>query len=297
MPDTPIFQDHHIIEKRLADHDVLKLLAKHGLFNIEGPENRLYLPADPNLAQTLGVSPHNGGPLGEYSKSIDRVLTGLRDSDDYIAGSAGNPSALERMATRLRSLQDTYKVGLINGDLMANTPLGSTPEATNANIAKFAASESGYAITHTGQISLLRQVSGPQAQWASVLSGQQKIDATLDALTAEGIKAAKGPAVDALQELAGAIALSSKDGVVAPTTLAKLGGLFGKLGALGKPLGIAGLLLDITTSGADAAEKTMRRPARHSPIWPRGFTSGGKAWRRAPLSVRLAVGSVPRSAA
>jgi len=59
----PVFQDHHAIEQQTLDRSpLLKAISDAGHFNIHAPENRIFLPADPAFAQTLGITPHSGGP-------------------------------------------------------------------------------------------------------------------------------------------------------------------------------------------------------------------------------------------
>jgi hypothetical protein len=67
-----MFQIHHIFAQQLADNRVFDLLT--GIFDINGANNLMRLPADRGLASQLGssssddvgASPHNGGPLGSY---------------------------------------------------------------------------------------------------------------------------------------------------------------------------------------------------------------------------------------
>ncbi len=71
----PVFQDHHAVEQQtLQRSPLLKALSDTGRFDIHAPENRIFLPADPAFAQTLGVTPHSGGPIADYQNGlIDRL--------------------------------------------------------------------------------------------------------------------------------------------------------------------------------------------------------------------------------
>lgn len=54
-----IFQDHHNIEQQtLKNSELLAKLQEAGKFDIHAPENRLFLPASPQFAQPLGITPH-----------------------------------------------------------------------------------------------------------------------------------------------------------------------------------------------------------------------------------------------
>ena len=43
-------------------------------------------------------------------------------------------AAMDRVVRRVEQLRGTVKVGLINGDLSTNTPVGSPPELTNQKV-------------------------------------------------------------------------------------------------------------------------------------------------------------------
>ncbi|MNL45248.1 hypothetical protein D3C87_1678790 [compost metagenome] len=65
MPDTPVFQGHHLIEQALYEKNLmLRTLAKASYFELHGAGNIINLPADQALAAKMGISPHPGGPLG-----------------------------------------------------------------------------------------------------------------------------------------------------------------------------------------------------------------------------------------
>lgn len=63
----PIFQDHHVIEQQtFRNSELLKILEPAGLVQKDAFENRINMPADRQLAHAMGVSPHSGGPIGDY---------------------------------------------------------------------------------------------------------------------------------------------------------------------------------------------------------------------------------------
>ncbi|CEL33172.1 hypothetical protein XAC4311_1340001 [Xanthomonas citri pv. citri] len=98
----------------------MEMLAEKGEFDIHAPENRIFLPADPAFAQTLGITPHSGGPISDYQIGLQQNLRRLQRSTDYIDARSGDPEALDRIAARVETLRDTVRVGLINGDLHTN---------------------------------------------------------------------------------------------------------------------------------------------------------------------------------
>ena len=84
--DIILFEGHHIIEQPLAEsNDLPKKLREKNAFNIESPLNRLNLSTDKELAAKLNMSPHTGGPLGEYSKQIRLALGRIQNSPDFRA--------------------------------------------------------------------------------------------------------------------------------------------------------------------------------------------------------------------
>lgn len=76
--DQPVFQGHHVIEQdAYARSKLLQDLAREGLYDLHGDRNLLNLPADKQLALQLEVTPHNGGPLGQYSEGLTDALVDL----------------------------------------------------------------------------------------------------------------------------------------------------------------------------------------------------------------------------
>lgn len=123
-----LLQDHHGIEQQtLKNSELLAKLQQAGKFDIHAPENRLFLPANPQFAQALGITPHSGGPLGAYQDGMLERLDRLQETLDGQAAIEGDLAAMDRVVKRVEQLRDTVKVGLINGDLNTNTPFGETP--------------------------------------------------------------------------------------------------------------------------------------------------------------------------
>ncbi len=76
MPNKgPVFQDHHTIEQQtLKNSRLLRKLSDAELFEMHAAENRIFLPADPKLAHDLGITPHSGGPIGDYQFGVRTFL-------------------------------------------------------------------------------------------------------------------------------------------------------------------------------------------------------------------------------
>lgn len=188
MADTPVFQGHHVIEQQaFRDSKLLQALSKQGLFDLDGSRNMLNLPANQALAANLGVSPHTGGPLSDYSQEVRRQLTRLQSTADGQATLRGDQAAAQRIAARVNGLTDTLKVGLVNGDLVSNTPQGMTPEQANARIRTFFGDLDGYQRTHAAQIAELRTMSPSEARWAAVTRSEGNVRLALDAIDQPGM--------------------------------------------------------------------------------------------------------------
>lgn len=174
-------QDHHAIEQQTLRHSpLLAKLQEAGRFNIHAQENRLFLPANPAYADAMGITPHSGGPLGEYQNGMIRRLNEIQRTRDGKAALLNDSDALDRVMARVEALRDTVKVGLINGDLNTNTPLGSTPAITNKRIRDFFDGVPEYHQTHIAQIQALKGFTGVDLGWVAVTHSESGIVTTLN---------------------------------------------------------------------------------------------------------------------
>lgn len=213
MSDTPVFQGHHIIEQQaFRDSLLLRKLSDYGLFDLDGPRNMLNLPADRALAGRLGVSPHPGGPLGEYSNGLRDALDDLADTVDGQATLRGDRAAAERMALRVAELTDTLKTGLVNGDLYSNTPQGMTPEQANRLNRSFFGDLDTYRQTHAAQIAEIGTMPAHEARWAGVTRSETNVAATLDAIEQPGVKPVAGDPAAGRRSLGTAVAQANEAG-------------------------------------------------------------------------------------
>ena len=213
MPDTPAFQGHHIIEQQaFRDSPLLRKLSSYDLFELDGPRNMLNLPADRALAAQLDVSPHPGGPLGEYSKGLRDALDDLADTVDGQATLRGDQAAAQRIAVRVNGLTDTLKAGLVNGDLLTNAPQGMTPEEANGRTRAFFGDLDGYQQRHAPQIAELTRMPAQEARWAGVTRSEGNVAATLDAIEQPGMKPVAGDPAAGRQSLGTAVAQANEAG-------------------------------------------------------------------------------------
>ncbi|MEN9197251.1 hypothetical protein WH212_24040, partial [Xanthomonas perforans] len=176
-----IFQDHHNIEQQtLKNSELLDELQRAGKFDIHAQENRLFLPANPTFAQTMGITPHSGGPLGAYQYGLLDHLEDIYASRDGQAMLEGDPAAMDRVVQRVERLRDTVKVGLINGDLNTNTPVGLTPAQTNQKVQDFFRDIPTYQKTHAQQIEALKGFTGVDHGWGAVAHSESRIVTALN---------------------------------------------------------------------------------------------------------------------
>jgi hypothetical protein len=111
-----ILRDHHVIPQQFECHRAFRGIDKQAL-EVHARRNRIYLPADYELAGKMGISPHPGGHVPSYYKAVERVLNRLAEIDDP-----------DIRAAEIEALRDAMRVGLANGDLYTNVPIGKTPE-------------------------------------------------------------------------------------------------------------------------------------------------------------------------
>lgn len=176
----PVFQDHHAIEQRTLERSpLLKALANAGYFDIHAPENRIFLPADPAFAQTLGITPHSGGPIADYQIGLQQRLRRLEQTADGASALNGDPAAQARIVGRVEALRDTVRVGLINGDLYTNAPLGLRTNDIRPQVQSFFFNEAGYGQANVAQLQQLKSFAPIDSGWAGVTHSEHRVIATL----------------------------------------------------------------------------------------------------------------------
>ncbi|WP_115512354.1 MULTISPECIES: XVIPCD domain-containing protein [Xanthomonas] len=176
-----LFQDHHNIEQQtLKNSELLAKLQEVGKFHIHAPENRLFLPASPQLADAIGVTPHSGGPLAEYQNGMLERLERLQSTRDGRLALSGDTDAIDRVAKRVEQLRDTVKVGLINNDLNTNTPVGELPAQTNQRVRQFFRDIPAYYQSHAQQIDDLKGFTEVDHGWGAVVHSESRIVTTLN---------------------------------------------------------------------------------------------------------------------
>lgn len=184
---VPIFQQHHAIEQQtLGNSRLLKALADAGRFNIDADQNLINMPHDKALAQALGVSPHNGGPIREYRIGLEANLARLERSRDGQAALAGDLEAMDRIAAKVHRLSDISQVGLVNGDLRTNTALGQSTDQARAQTREFYRRPEEYAQQYSGQLEHHQQSSVLSRQWSAVTPNESRVIYTLQHFQGSG---------------------------------------------------------------------------------------------------------------
>lgn len=209
MPHGTHFQDHHAIEQQtLRNSELLDKLQQSGRFNIHAVENRIFLPASPQLADALGITPHSGGPLRAYQDGMLEWLDEIQETRDGKAAIAGDPAALDRVTKRVEQLRDTVRAGLINGDLYTNTPLGQTPASTSQSVRKFFDEVPDYHRLNIRQVQLLPTLSSVDQGWGAVAASEMRVVRTLDQIDSEQKTITRGGNVE-LQRHGLSVAISN----------------------------------------------------------------------------------------
>ncbi|WP_369039558.1 XVIPCD domain-containing protein [Stenotrophomonas maltophilia] len=203
------FQDHHAIEQQtLKNSELLDKLQQSGKFNIHAVENRIFLPASPQLADALGITPHSGGPLRAYQDGMLEWLDEIQETRDGKAAIAGDPAALDRVTKRVEQLRDTVRAGLINGELYTNTPLGQTPASTSQSVRKFFDEVPDYHRRNVRQVQLLPTLSSVDQGWGAVAGSEMRVVRTLDQIDSEQKAITRGGNVE-LQRHGLSVAISN----------------------------------------------------------------------------------------
>ncbi len=194
MPaDRPILQDHHVIEQQTFRNDpLLRVLAKAKLIEKDAFENRLYMPADRELAQAMRISPHSGGPIADYQDGIGFELRQLQFSRDGQEALRGDPAALQRVAAQVKGLRDTMTVGLVNGDLYTNAPLGMRADDIRPVTQSFFLENRSYAQLHASKIGSLASFGPVDRSYLLVTESESRIVALLEHADLTGSKLTKG---------------------------------------------------------------------------------------------------------
>lgn len=203
-----ILQSHHVVEQvQLRDVELLRVLERHGLFDIDDSRNRLYLPVDGRLADDIESSPHRGRTRSSYNEGLREVLDDLAKTSDGKAALAEDAAALKRVADRIQGVQDTLKVAMINGDLFPTTPDRLSKQAANALNHATLANLDHYEVQHADQIQFLRRMGSVESEWAAVTHSEPRLHAVINAAQTEGRHLVAGPQELPEREVAGRMEL------------------------------------------------------------------------------------------
>ncbi|MBN5143190.1 hypothetical protein JY471_11690 [Stenotrophomonas maltophilia] len=204
----PVLQKHHVLEQQTFESsEFLQALVEAELVEKDTFENLLYMPADKKLAAAMGVSPHGGGPLKDYQLGISLHLNQIEASADGQAALRGDPAALQRVAARVNSLRDTMTIGLVNGDLYTNAPLGMDADAIRPRTRAFFGASDHYPQMHASQIEGLAGLGPIERNHLLVTKTEGRVLALLDYTEQTGGKLTKGSDVE-LQKSGLSIAIS-----------------------------------------------------------------------------------------
>ena len=194
MPNrSPLFQAHHAIEQQTLSLNVLlQALEQNGRFSMHAQSNLINMPGDRALAQALGVSPHNGRPIKNYQIGLSDSLNDLAATRDGQAALSRDAAALDRVSSRVNRLGDVVQLALVNGDLRTNRGAGESIESARSVTKAFFADIDGYSDANVTQLSLLRQASPSERQWAVVTHSEQRVISTLQIFHTSGQPLAAG---------------------------------------------------------------------------------------------------------
>ena len=198
MPNNrPLFQSHHALEQQVFTNDpLLEALVDSGRFDKDAASNLINLPRDKALAHALGVSPHSGGPLGDYKNGTLQALRDLASTKDGKAALNGDEGALDQMALKVQRLSDTAQVALVNGHLHTNAGLNQTREQARALTNAFFDDPAAYASQNAAQLEAHGQAAPNARQWAVVTQTEGRIVSTLQHVQVSGQPLTRGGSPD-----------------------------------------------------------------------------------------------------
>ncbi|WDM77057.1 AHH domain-containing protein [Xanthomonas cucurbitae] len=180
MAKRTIFQEHHIAEKQtLRNSRLLEALQEANHFEIDAKRNLIYMPSDPALARTIGISPHNGGPIRDYQDGIISRLRRLSQTSDGQLAILGDTDAIARIAPKVERLVDTMRVGLTNADLYTNAPIGMVVDEIRPGINAFFKDTPNYDRRLAFQIDAIPTLQRPELGWSSIVHSEQRVISTL----------------------------------------------------------------------------------------------------------------------
>ena len=102
----------------LAGSTLLRHLQAAGEFDINSPSNWLYPPIEQEFADKLGCSRYVSEPVDAYTQGMLKQLSAIETSPDGQGALGGDLGSTVRAVEAIRTLQDTVRVALVNGDLM-----------------------------------------------------------------------------------------------------------------------------------------------------------------------------------
>ncbi|MGY8683074.1 AHH domain-containing protein [Bradyrhizobium sp. UFLA05-153] len=165
-----ILFDHHIIPQEFAGHDAFRGMDSE-MFNIDSPGNRIYLPADREIAADMDLSRHPSRHVSTYTDAVEEVLDEIKKMED--------PSA---RAAEIKTLIDAMRVGFANGDLHTNVGAGKTREDVDNGIKKVFADHKRYLAERPDQLQAVRDLEQKAAaagqdhliQWSAILGNTMR---------------------------------------------------------------------------------------------------------------------------
>lgn len=165
-----ILFDHHIIPGVLQKHEAFRDIDPQ-LFDIDAPGNRIYLPADAELAADMKLSRHPGGHVDPYFEAVDKALEKIKETGD--AGAR---------AEEIKILIDAMRVGFANGDLHTNIPMGKTLEDVKNGIEKVFTDHKRYLAERPDQLQEIRDLEHRAAalgldhlvKWSAIVGNAER---------------------------------------------------------------------------------------------------------------------------
>lgn len=171
-----IFDKHHLAEQQsVRNVPLIGDAVGWGTVDINNEYNLVYMPKDPVLADALGVSPHSGGPISDYLRGTFRHFELIEQTKTGQAALQGDPIARAQIAAQYEQFIDASRLGLSQGKLFTNAPLGMTADDIRPITQSFYRTTNQFIKDNPGELAQVRTLHGPELAWSNVVNSEDRV--------------------------------------------------------------------------------------------------------------------------
>lgn len=188
-----LFDKHHLAEQQsVRNVPLIGESVNWGVVDIHNDYNLVYMPKDRAFADALGLSPHSGGPIGDYLQGTYRYFELIEQTKTGQAALQGDPVARAQIASRYEQFIDASRLALDQQQLYTNAPLGKTADDIRPITQSFYRNVNQFIKDHPNELAQIRSLQGPELAWSNVVHSEQRVLATLGYMQRSGLPLAAG---------------------------------------------------------------------------------------------------------